>query len=76
MRSLHLAAQGLLVVVLLLAAGQAKAQVKTVAAAPAKAKPTQKTVTAETKSAAAPPAQPKRRGLFGLRQDSAQGVLY
>jgi hypothetical protein len=54
---------------------------KTIAAAPAKSKRTQKTATAktatvDTKSAAAAPVQPKRRGLFGLRQNSAQGVLY
>ena len=59
---------------------------KTLAAAPAKSKRTQKTAaaktataktaTVDTKSAAAAPVQPKRRGLFGLRQNSAQGVLY
>ncbi len=54
---------------------------KTIAATPEKSKRTQKnaaakTATAETKSAASAPVQPKRRGLFGLRQNSAQGVLY
>ena len=49
---------------------------KTIAAAPAKSKRTHKAATVDTKSAAAAPVQPKRRGLFGLRQNSAQGVLY
>lgn len=53
---------------------------KTVAAVLAKPKHTHKAATAETQSeASAPkasaPKQPKRRGLFGLRQ-GAQGVLY
>ncbi len=52
------------------------AATKKIASTPAKAKRTRKAATAEAKSETPAPQQPKRRGLFGLRGNSAQGVLF
>ena len=49
---------------------------KTIASVPSKSKRTHKAATAETKSETSAPEQPKRRGLFRLRRNSAQGVLF
>jgi hypothetical protein len=49
---------------------------KKIASTPSKSKHTHKAVTAEAKPDASPPEPPKRRGLFGLRRNSAQGVLF
>jgi hypothetical protein len=49
---------------------------KKIASTPSKSKHTRKAVTAETSSETTAVEQPKRRGLFGLRRNSAQGVLF
>lgn len=52
------------------------APTKKIASTPAKSKHTRKAATVEAKSENSAPEQPKRRGLFGLRPNSAQGVLF
>ena len=49
---------------------------KKIASTPSKSKHTHKAATAETSSETTAVEQPKRRGLFGLRRNSAQGVLF
>ena len=49
---------------------------KKIASTPSKTKPIHKAATAETQSETTASEQPKRRGLFGLRRNSAQGVLF
>ncbi len=49
---------------------------KKIASTPTKSKHTHKAATVEAKSATSASEQPKRRGLFGLRRNSAQGVLF
>jgi hypothetical protein len=49
---------------------------KKTASMPSKSKHPHKAATAETKSATPASEPPKRRGLFGLRRNNAQGVLF
>lgn len=49
---------------------------KKIASTPSKSKTTHKAATAETSSETTAAEKPKRRGLFGLRRNSAQGVLF
>jgi hypothetical protein len=49
---------------------------KKIASTPSKTKHPHKAATAKTQAATAASEPPKRRGLFGLKRNSAQGVLY